>query len=479
MAALCFIIIEVIIYGGIIVPAKNSFDDVKRIIEEHNCELLSVQYINEKSPLEIIFSCRHIEFRNMDSFKRGIKHGINVCNRCQGSKKYSYQEVKTIVENNGYVLLDDEYINCDTKINIQDKNGYKYITTFERFMINVVKIKGGINKFDISNPYTIENIELLLKISDVDLFLNIGQKWSGNHTKMNFYDSDGYKYSVTFNQILNCIKSGGGLRKFDIGNIHTIDNIENWIKLNNKSYYLIKGQKYINGNKKLKFKCLRCHPDENPFETNFENLLYNEFGCNYCGSRVVGKYNNLEYIYPDIAKEWDYIKNYPVTPADVLPHSGNKYYWVCPDCDNSYSVKVCTRTDGRLSGCPKCKKSKMEKKIEKFLEQNNIRFEPQKRFFDCRDLYPLPFDFYLLEFNLLIEAQGRQHFEPVDCFGGESKFIILKTHDTIKKEYCVNKNINFLEINYKHFDDIEDILIKELKLNFLENEHVSKRKEEF
>jgi hypothetical protein len=30
-----------------------------------------------------------------------------------------------------------------------------------------------------------------------------------------------------------------------------------------------------------------------------------------------------------------------------------------------------------------------------------------------------PFDFYLPDYNLLIEFQGRQHYEAVEKFGGE------------------------------------------------------------
>jgi hypothetical protein len=41
----------------------------------------------------------------------------------------------------------------------------------------------------------------------------------------------------------------------------------------------------------------------------------------------------------------------------------------------------------------------------------------------------LSYDFFLPDFNLLIEYQGRQHFIPVERFGGEETFKIQLEHD--------------------------------------------------
>lgn len=50
--------------------------------------------------------------------------------------------------------------------------------------------------------------------------------------------------------------------------------------------------------------------------------------------------------------------------------------------------------------------SKGENKIEQILQDNNIKFERQKTFNDCRNINLLRFDFYLPEFDLLIEYDG-------------------------------------------------------------------------
>lgn len=100
------------------------------------------------------------------------------------------------------------------------------------------------------------------------------------------------------------------------------------------------------------------------------------------------------------------------------------------------------------AGCPICKESKGELEIRNFLTKNKIKFINQYRFTDCRDKKPLPFDFYLPDYNLCIEFQGEQHYRPINYFGGLNKFNIQVKRDKIKYEYCQNKQINLIVIKY-------------------------------
>lgn len=92
-------------------------------------------------------------------------------------------------------------------------------------------------------------------------------------------------------------------------------------------------------------------------------------------------------------------------------------------------------------GCPICRESKGEIAIRRFLTKNKIEFIPQKKFKDCFYIRNLPFDFYLPNYNVCIEFNGRQHYEPVIAFGGESEFNEIKKRDLVKKEFCYNNKI--------------------------------------
>lgn len=104
-------------------------------------------------------------------------------------------------------------------------------------------------------------------------------------------------------------------------------------------------------------------------------------------------------------------------------------------------------------GCPKCSESHGEKEVSKWLDEHGVVYESQKRFDDCRDDKPLPFDFYIPEYNVACEYQGKQHYEPVDFAGyGENvaveRFEYVQRHDKIKADYCKSNNIRLLCIPY-------------------------------
>jgi len=122
------------------------------------------------------------------------------------------------------------------------------------------------------------------------------------------------------------------------------------------------------------------------------------------------------------------------------------------------------------NGCPHCMASKGEVAIKDWLVGHNICFYPQHKFDDLRgsNQIPLEFDFYIPSKNLLIEFDGRQHFEPVQFNGIPLKNAIdylnrAQYLDKVKDNYCKNKSIPLLRISYKDKEKIPDILMSVLK----------------
>lgn len=109
-------------------------------------------------------------------------------------------------------------------------------------------------------------------------------------------------------------------------------------------------------------------------------------------------------------------------------------------------------------GCPKCSESKGEYAIRNFLELNNIKFYNQYRTQNCVHIRELSFDFYIPSKNLLIEYDGKQHFEPVEYFGGVEYFEECTHRDVIKDEYATKFSITLLRIPYWDIDNIDSIL---------------------
>ena len=85
-------------------------------------------------------------------------------------------------------------------------------------------------------------------------------------------------------------------------------------------------------------------------------------------------------------------------------------------------------------------------------------------------------DFYIIEYNLLIEFQGIQHERQTEYFGGEKQFEVQQEHDKRKRQYAKNHNINLLEIWYYDINNIEEILdnyLNNLKLESVETTGVA------
>lgn len=123
-------------------------------------------------------------------------------------------------------------------------------------------------------------------------------------------------------------------------------------------------------------------------------------------------------------------------------------------------------------GCPVCNTPKGEKIIKEFLDKNRINYSIQKKYDQLLGVNGgmLSYDFYLPQYNLLIEFQGLQHEQPVEYFGGEEQLKIQQEHDRRKREYAKLHNINLLEIWYYDIDNIESILLQ--KINNLKLESV-------
>lgn len=154
---------------------------------------------------------------------------------------------------------------------------------------------------------------------------------------------------------------------------------------------------------------------------------------------------------------------------------GNKYdYSLVEYKNNKTKVKIICPIHGvfeqtpnchlSLQGCPKCKTPKGEKKIFSFLIKEGISFESQKKFKDLFDKdisHLLSYDFYIPSKRLLIEFNGKQHYNFKSLFYKNKTikdFYIQKHHDWLKRKYAIKNNYKFLVISFKDIEKIDNIL---------------------
>lgn len=132
-------------------------------------------------------------------------------------------------------------------------------------------------------------------------------------------------------------------------------------------------------------------------------------------------------------------------------------------CGNEFVTSFANYSRYNVNTCYSCscKESSEERRIRKFLELNNIEFVQEKRFDNCRDIKPLPFDFYLPKYNLIIEFDGYHHYHNNTLWGNKE---YTQKHDEIKNQYCKSNNIDLLRIPYWEGSNVENIISAKLNL---------------
>lgn len=139
-------------------------------------------------------------------------------------------------------------------------------------------------------------------------------------------------------------------------------------------------------------------------------------------------------------------------------------YWICKcKCGIEKEVSSLSLRQGVSLSCGAHSNiSKGNEKIKKILQEANIPFELEKKFFTCIDKKELPFDFFVNN-TYLIEYDGIQHFQE-----GIFDYEYTHYHDIIKSKWCKDSSIPLIRIPYTHYDNL---ILKDLLLessNFIE-----------
>lgn len=102
-----------------------------------------------------------------------------------------------------------------------------------------------------------------------------------------------------------------------------------------------------------------------------------------------------------------------------------------------------------------------ENVISSILSYNKIKFISQYRVIIKGNIHK--FDFYLPSYDTYIEYDGRQHYEPINYWGGESIFSERCDRDKEKDEYVSDMSSTLIRIPYtiKEPQDFIKILSKE------------------
>lgn len=344
---------------------------------------------------------------------------------------------------------------------------------------------------------------MLEKIKKNGFILISKQTEKDGRIRLSLEDKDGYRYYILYGNL-----GRKKPRKTDKTNIYSLYNIKKWLFLNNKKVKLLSNE-YIDNNTKMLWEC-ECGTQ---FFSSWSKIRYrNREFCNECSKKYSAEKrsksdelkNTLEKngykiltkgfincdAHIDVIDKYGYkynltarslslykpqpiasfnpytienIKNYIIQnniPSKLLSnkyeHSTKPLLFEC-SCGNKFHTTWQTFCWENKIYCSKCSNasSKSENSIREYLKQKNITFIEQKSYDECffNIKGKLRFDFCLKINNkeLLIEANGIQHYKPITFFGGEKGLEYQQKRDRIKRQFCKKNNIPLLEIPYNKF----------------------------
>lgn len=231
------------------------------------------------------------------------------------------------------------------------------------------------------------------------------------------------------------------------------------LKCNENGYVLITNKEEIKNNTTyVKYVC----PVHGEHQMRISNLIRGK-GCPDCA--IENSRERYKLSSDEVERRIQECGGKLLNKKDYINQAEKNLFVECPECSKPFltSLRLFVQHGGQV--CDDCSgvESLGEKRIRHYLEGNKIHFIPQKWFPDCRDINPLPFDFYLPDHNIIVEFDGRQHFGETNYF--TYSFEETKKHDEIKNNYCKINGIYLIRIPYWNVDKIEEILDKELILH--------------
>lgn len=252
--------------------------------------------------------------------KDGYKYYINLYSiinhnkypwKFHKSNPYSIENIKNFIKINNInvELLSNEYINNTTNLKFKCKCGKIFYRTLMKF-----KDSFYCNNCILKQRSTQENI-IIEKIKTLGYIFD---KYYGNRIA-EFHDVNGYKYKREIQQNFK-----GKFNKFDKRNPFTIENITNYIKLNNIKTKLISNN-YLGNNIRMQWEC-EC---KNIFFATWNEFLQGRIKCHNCilkQNKLLKNEDNKKYIIKlGYTPLFEYIDNYGNEKINIKDNDGFLY----------------------------------------------------------------------------------------------------------------------------------------------------------
>lgn len=279
-------------------PNKLTYEQVKEYIESFGYTLISKEYINSSTKIEVMCPKGHLYEVRFNDFKSGYR--CKICSMKGINKKYNYEYVKKYFENFNYKLITSEYNSCDEYLDVQCPNGHDYKTTFSNF-------KSGYRCKECAGVLKLSYSAVVKSINNAGYkLLTPKREFKNVNTHVKIQCNNGHIYSTklaVFNRGYRCPYCSK--KKVDI------DMAREYIEGNG---YELLSENYIDNRQKLDIKCNNGHV----FQMSYNKFKDSNCRCTICtsssGEQTIFKIlkdNNIDFVHQHRFDDCKYDKHLP------------------------------------------------------------------------------------------------------------------------------------------------------------------------
>ena len=174
---------------------KYNTEECMEICEKNNVKWVSGEYVNSSSKTLLVECCKgHRTLRNITNIRKGFG-----CNTCSGSEKFTFDYVKDFCMKKGFTLLDTEYKDAKSSMNVRCNRGHKQLKSFSKIQLY------GCSECSGNKKHTIEFVkEEFGKMG----FTVIDEEYKGSNKLLNVICQEGHKQKKRYSSI----RDGDGCR---------------------------------------------------------------------------------------------------------------------------------------------------------------------------------------------------------------------------------------------------------------------------
>lgn len=363
--------------------------------------------------------------------------------------RHTTESVKAALGRMGYKMLDDEYINMKTHINVEDCEGYKHYCTLGNLLSS--KNPRIVSKY---NVYSIQNISTYIKNNKLNTTL-ISTEFINEREKLSFRCVCGSVYQCTFSKLRHRNQSTCN----DCSILRRSESRKHSLKFVRSEFSRLGFKPLFDRYTSCEDKLLCEDSDGYIGELSYSNLTtgytFQIFSKNnpHTVSNIKTYIEKTNLDCRIISKEW------------VSSESELKFQCECGEQFLSTWKDFSGQNKTRCASCAKSL-SQYCLSLERWLNNEGLFYVREYRIEDCKYRATLPFDYAISVGSevVLCEVDGQHHYKPIMCWGGEDAYRAQQIKDKIKTKYCQNNGIKLIRIPYWKFDNEEyiEVLNKEL-----------------